>query len=206
MITLSFLVNRFIKHENQRRRTSMQDSDLIDLYFARNEQASAVTMRQFGGYCFTIANNILGNQQDAEECVNDVLIRLWERIPPARPDNLFAYIAAAARSIAINRLKHSRAQKRGGGEPTLVLDELRDCTASDSVEQAFDSKELTDTINAFLDTLKPKHRKIFVQRYWYFCSVDEIAEDLNISKSQVTVTLMRTRNKLRDCLKEEGFL
>ncbi|HAG14885.1 MAG TPA: RNA polymerase subunit sigma-70 [Ruminococcus sp.] len=184
----------------------MQDSELIDLYFARNEQASAETMRQFGSYCYTIANHILGNQQDAEECVNDVLIRLWEHIPPARPDNLFAYIASAARSIALNRLKHSRAVKRGGGEQTLVLEELRDCASSDNVEQTLDSKALSETINTFLGTLKPKHRKIFVQRYWYFCSVDEIAEDLNISKSQVTVTLMRTRKKLRDRLEQEGFL
>ena len=184
----------------------MNDQDLIALYFERNEQASAETYRRFGGYCYTIANNILGSEQDAEECVNDVLIRLWNRIPPTRPDNFYGYIAAVTRSIARNRYAASRTQKRGGGEIELALDELFECSGPDNVERETDSRELGAALNAFLGTLKPDHRKIFVQRYWYFCPGEDIAENLHIKKSKVSVTLMRTRQKLRDYLEEEGFL
>ncbi len=184
----------------------MDEQNLIALYFARNEQASAETYRIFGGYCYTIANNILGCEQDAEECVNDVLIRLWEKIPPTRPTNFYAYVAAVTRSIARNRYSASRAKKRGGGEVALALDELLDCSDADSVETQLDSKALSEALNDFLGTLKPDHRKIFVQRYWYFCPIENIAENLNVSKSKVSVTLMRTRTKLRHYLEKEGFL
>lgn len=185
----------------------MDDKALIKLYFDRNEHAISETQRQFGGYLYTIAHNILGSVQDAEECVNDVLMRLWERIPPAEPENLYAYSASVARSVARNRYAMEHALKRGGGETQLVLDELRDCcTAPDAVEQQIESRSLSEAVNDFLGTLKPEHRKIFVQRYWYLCPVDDIAEDLNISKSKVTVTLMRTRQKLRKHLEQEGFL
>lgn len=184
----------------------MNDKDLIALYFARDDAASAETHRKFGGYCYTIAHNILGNAQDAEECVNDVLLRLWERIPPAQPENLYAYIAAVTRSVARNRYAASLAQKRGGGEPDLALDELRDCTAPDTVEQQVSERALGKALSTFLGTLKSQHRIIFVQRYWYFCPVDDIAANLGITKSKVTVTLMRTRKKLRTFLEQEGFL
>ncbi len=184
----------------------MNDAELIALYYKRDERASAETFRKFGGYCYTIAHNILGSSRDSEECVNDVLLRLWERIPPAKPENLYAYTAAVTRSIARNRYAASQTKKRGGGETALVLDELRDCTAPDTVEQQLDSKELGAAISDFLGTLKEQHRIIFVQRYWYLCPVDQIAEELGITKSKVTVTLMRTRQKLRTYLEKEGFL
>ncbi len=184
----------------------MNDADLLALYFARDERASNETYRKFGGYCYTIANNILGSDPDAEECVNDVLLRLWEKIPPAKPDNFYAYIATITRNIARNRYRKENAQKRGGSETPLALDELRDCTGPDTVEQELDSRVLGGVIDKFLGTLKEQHRIIFVQRYWYLCSVEDIAEDLGISKSNVTVTLMRTRLKLRNYLEKEGFL
>lgn len=184
----------------------MDDKDLIALYFARDDTASAETQRKFGGYCYTIAHNILGNAQDAEECVNDVLLRLWERIPPAQPENLYAYIAAVTRSVARNRYAAAHSQKRGGGETALALDELRDCTAPDTVEQQVSERALGKALGQFLGTLKPQHRIIFVQRYWYLCPVEDIANNLGVSKSKVTVTLMRTRQKLRAFFEEEGFL
>lgn len=97
----------------------MNHKELIQLYFNRDEQASAETYRQFGGYCYTIANNILGNAQDAEECVNDVMIRLWERIPPNRPDNFYGYITVLTRRIACTRFNAARAKKRGGEKRPL---------------------------------------------------------------------------------------
>ena len=141
----------------------MNDHDLIALYFDRNEQASAETYRQFGGYCYTIAHNILGSEQDAEECVNDVLIRLWERIPPARPDNFYGYIAAVTRSIARNRYTASRAQKRGGGEIAAALDELNDCADSDSVDAQIDRRRFHED-NRLLPTGASFHAQCAPQR------------------------------------------
>ncbi|HAG14366.1 MAG TPA: RNA polymerase subunit sigma-70 [Ruminococcus sp.] len=186
---------------------TMDDKELISLYIDRNEQAISETQRIFGKYFYTIAHNILGSNQDAEECVNDVLMRLWDHIPPTIPENAKAYFTSVARSVANKRYKMNHALKRGGGETPAVLDELYDCCLdSDSVEQQIDRKALSDAINAFLETLKPEHRIIFVLRYWSVYPVDEIAEKLDISHSKVTVTLMRTRQKLRKHLELEGFL
>lgn len=186
---------------------TMETQELIKLYFDRNEQAISETQRLFGRYFYTIAHNMLGSVQDAEECVNDVLMRLWEHIPPANPENVNAYFASVARSVASKRYKMNHTQKRGGGETQLVLDELYDCcTDPDTVEQAIDRNALSNAINSFLETLKPEQRVIFVLRYWSVCPVDEIAEKLDISKSKVTVTLMRTRQKLRKYLEQEGFV
>ena len=186
---------------------TMDDKELISLYYNRNEQAISETQRIFGKYLYTIAHNILGSVQDAEECVNDILMRLWNYIPPANPENVNAYFGSVARSVARTRYKMNHSLKRGGGETQLVLDELYDCcTAPDSVEQAIDRNALTDAVNAFLETCKPEHRIIFILRYWSVCSVDEIAENLGISKSKVTVTLMRTRQKLRKYLEQGGFV
>lgn len=185
----------------------MNDNELIQLYFERDEQAISETERRFGGYFYTIAHNILGCVQDAEECVNDVLMRLWEHIPPAKPDNVYAYFIAVARSVARRKYKMNHTRKRGGGETQVVLDELYDCCSeSDSVEAQVDKNALCDAINAFLGTLNPEHRTIFILRYWYVYTVEEITEKLGISKSKVTVTLMRTRQKLRKYLEQEGFL
>ena len=186
---------------------TLDDKELIRLYFDRDEKAVTETQRIFGGYLYTIAHNILGSVQDAEECVNDVLMRLWEHIPPAKPENVYAYFASVARSVASKRYKMKHAQKRGGGETALVLDELHDCcTDPDTVEQQIDSRSLREAIAAFVETLKPEQQTIFIQRYWYVCPIEDIAEDLGISKSKVSVTLMRMRQKLRKHLEQEGFL
>ena len=186
---------------------TLDDRELIRLYFDRDERAVSETQRIFGGYLYTIAHNILGSVQDAEECVNDVLMRLWNHIPPAKPENVYAYFAAVARSVASKRYQMKHAQKRGGGETALVLDELHDCcTDPDTVEQQIDSRSLREAIAAFTETLKPEQQTIFIQRYWYVCPIEDIAENLGISKSKVSVTLMRTRQKLRKHLEQEGFL
>ena len=196
-----------LQNQTDRMMNTVDDKELIKLYFDRNELAVTETQRKFGGYLYTIAHNILGSVQDAEECVNDVLMRLWDHIPPANPENVYAYFASVARSVARKRYQKNHALKRGGNEAELVLDELRDCcTDPDTVEQKIDSRSLRDAITDFLDTLKPEQQTIFVQRYWYVCPIEDIAEDLGISKSKVSVTLMRTRQKLRKHLEQEGFL
>lgn len=185
----------------------MQDSEMLGMFQSRNEAVLTHVEKQFGSYCYTIAYNILGNEQDAEECVNDTWINLWNSIPPAAPENFYAFTAAVTRNIAKNRWKAQHRQRRGGGEAAVALEELLgEPAAGDDVEREVDSHALGEALNAFLGTLSADHRKIFVQRYWYFCPVDDIAEDLGITKSKVTVTLMRTRKKLQDYLEKEGLL
>lgn len=196
-----------LQTQTERMMNTVDDKELIKLYFDRNELAVTETQRKFGGYLYTIAHNILGSVQDAEECVNDVLMRLWDHIPPANPENVYAYFASVTRSVARKRYQKNHALKRGGNETELVLDELRDCcTDPDTVEQQIDDRSLRDAITEFLETLKPEQQTIFVQRYWYVCPIEDIAADLGISKSKVSVTLMRTRQKLRKHLEQEGFL
>lgn len=183
------------------------DKELLALYQARNQNAVRETENRFGGYCYTIAYNILGSRQDAEECVNDTLLRLWDSIPPAEPDDFYAYIAALTRNLARNRYKHDHAAKRRGAEADLALDELVQMpAANDSVEETVDGRRLGAAINAFLETLSKKQRIIFVQRYWYGMAVEEIAEEQHMPKGTVTVSLMRTRKKLQSYLERGGLM
>ena len=185
----------------------MQEQAMLAMFRRRDESVLTHAQKQFGSYCYTIAYNILGNEQDAEECVNDTWLNLWNSIPPAEPESLYAFTAAVTRNLAKNRWKAAHRQRRGGGEAAIALEELLgEPAARDDVEREVDSRALGEALNAFLGTLSEDHRKIFVQRYWYFCPVDDIAADLGVTKSKVTVTLMRTRKKLHDYLEKEGLL
>lgn len=183
------------------------DKELLALYNARNEDAVKETEARFGSHCFAIAYSILGTRQDAEECVNDALLRLWNSIPPAEPDDFYAYIAALTRNLARDRYKHDHAGKRGGTAADIALEELVQMPAGNaSVEEAVDGRRLGAAISAFLYTLPKRQRVIFMQRYWYGRAVDEIAADLHMPKGTITVTLMRVRKKLQSYLEKEGFM
>ena len=185
----------------------MEDAAIVDLYWQRSDQAISETDRKYGKYCHTIAYNLCANNEDAEECVNDTWFSAWNLMPDKRPTILSTFLGYITRNFALDRFKAKNAQKRGGGETALVLDELHDCcTDPDTVEQQIDSRSLREAIAAFVETLKPEQQTIFIQRYWYVCPIEDIAEDLGISKSKVSVTLMRTRQKLRKHLEQEGFL
>ena len=185
----------------------MTDHAILELFNRRDEKGLAAVQEQYSGYCYTVAYNVLGSREDAEECVNDTLIRLWNSIPPAQPESIGAYAAAAARNIAKNRWNQLHAQRRSGTEASIALEELViSPEAPDDVENEIDSRETGEAINRFLGGLHEKQRKIFVQRYWYFMPVEDIAADLRIPKSTVTVTLVRLRKKLRDYLEQEGLL
>ncbi|MBQ3939620.1 MAG: sigma-70 family RNA polymerase sigma factor [Oscillospiraceae bacterium] len=185
----------------------MTDRAILELLNRRDEKGLTAVQEQYSGYCYTVAYNILGSREDAEECVNDMLIRLWNAIPPAQPENVGAYAAAAAKNLARNRYVSRMAQRRGGAEEHLPLEELVILPeAPDNVEQEVDSREIGSGLNRFLGTLSEKQRKIFVQRYWFLMPVDDIAADLRIPKSTVTVTLVRLRKKLRNYLEKEGLL
>ena len=185
----------------------MTDQAIIELLNQRDEQGLAAIQAQYSSGCYAVAYRITGIREDAEECVNDMLTKLWNAIPPAKPDNLAAYALATARNLAKNRRRANLAVSRGGAETVLPLDELTILPeAPDNVEQEADCRALGEGLTRFLGTLKEKQRRIFVQRYWYLMPVEDIAADLRIPKSTVTVTLVRLRRKLRDYLEKEGLL
>ena len=182
----------------------MEDRDIVALYFARSENAIAETARKFGAYCRTIAYGILQNREDSEECVSDTYWRAWNAMPDQRPACLPAFLGKITRNLALNRWEKARAEKRGGGRIPLVLDELRQCAAQDPAEQLADEMAFVERMNRFLGGLPAEKRKIFLRRYWYCSSVQEIAADFSISESKVKMTLLRTRRALKAFLEQEA--
>lgn len=184
----------------------MDDANIVRLYWDRSEQAIPATAAKYGNYCTSIAKNILGNNEDAEECVNDTYWNAWNSIPPHRPSILSTFLGKITRNLSLNRYKHNTADKRGGSQSAMVLDEIAEFVSdTDSVEQEIDRRELVKTIDDFLDSL-PKHKKnIFVCRYWYFDSISDIANRFGMTENHVSVTLNRLRLKLHNYLLERGF-
>ena len=185
----------------------MEDRQIIDLYFRRDEDAIVRTREKYGGYCYHIAANILPLREDAEECVSDTWLRAWNAIPPARPDPLRSWLGRVTRNLALSHWRKDRAQKRGGSEAALAFEELSDClSGGEEPERVVEASALADAVNAFLATLKPRERSLFLARYWYFAPVREIAARTGKSESAVKSSLLRTRRKLYDYLNEEGLL
>lgn len=184
----------------------MEDSRIVELYWKRDADAIPATSEKYGGYCASIARNILGNEEDAEECVNDTWLGAWNSMPSHQPSVLSAFLGKITRNLSFNRRQRDRAEKRGGGELPLVLDELSECVSgNDSVEGELDRKELLSVINAFLNGLAPEKRAVFVCRYWYADSVGSIAARMGMTESHVSMTLTRLRRKLREHLTKGGF-
>ena len=185
----------------------MEDSRIVDLYWIRSEQAISATAAKYGKYCFSIANNILQNQEDAKEAVNDTYLGAWKSMPPHRPQVLSSYLGKITRRIAIKMWQASRSAKRGGGEMDLALDELSGClSAAGGPEQDMEAAELSRYLNTFVLSLPDTERRVFVCRYWYLDSVAAIADRFGFSQSKVKSMLLRTRNKLRIYLKKEGII
>lgn len=182
----------------------MEDEKIIELFWMRSEQAISETKAKYTGYCNAVSGNIL-SRQDAEECVNDAFMKLWETIPPQRPRSLKAYLSKIVRNLSLDRYEKNTAKKRGGGQSEAVFDEICEFISAGS-EQLADELALRDAINAFLAGLDKQTRIIFVQRYWYFCSIRDIARRLSLKESKVKMTLKRTREKLCEHLKKEGFV
>ncbi len=185
----------------------MDDTKIIDLYWARSESAIEETSKKYGSYCHSIAFRILHDDRDSEECVNDTWLGAWNAMPPKRPAVLSTFLGRITRNLALDRWKRYRTKKRGGGEMTVALEELQECVpAPGGVEAALDDMALTEQIDRFLGTLSAKKRKIFVQRYWYLCSIREIANNCGVSAGKVKVTLFRARQALREALQKEGVM
>ena len=181
----------------------MEDSKIVALYWERSQRAIAETAKKYGTYCYRIAHNILHNREDAEECVNDTYLRTWEAIPPSRPDRFSAFLARITRNLSLNRYEKRYADKRGDGQIPLLLDELQECVP-DSGSTVAEDLLLKDLLNRFLDGLHPRTRRLFVLRYWYAYSLEEIATLQRMSRENVAVTLFRAREKLKNYLQEEG--
>lgn len=183
----------------------LEDSKIIELFFARVEQAIVELSAKYGTVCGRIARNILKNDLDAEECVNDTYLAAWNTIPPQKPNPLRTYIFRIVRNISIARY-HANASVKRNSIYDVALDELESCLAAAlTVEQEISAEELSLQIDRFLDTLDKENRVMFVRRYWYSDSISDIAEMFQITNHNVSVRLSRTRDKLKTHLKKEGF-
>ena len=184
----------------------MEDNIILDLYAARSETAITETARKYGGYCLTIALNLLKDRSDAEECVNDTYLKAWEVIPPEKPLNFRAFIAKITRNLCLKRYETNMAQKRGGGF-TAISEELNECLVSPhDVESEYDAREIGILIDTFLYETDKESRIIFVSRYWCGDSIKTIAKRFEIGESKVKTNLFRTRNKLKSYLESEGII
>ena len=184
----------------------MDDQELIQLYWDRKEQAIPETAQKYGAYCKAIAGNILHDPEDEEECVNDMYWKAWNAMPTHWPEHLAAFLGKITRNLSFNKYRHDHAEKRGGGEIALVLNELTDCVSdTDSTEDVLERQELIREINTFVKNLPAEKRTVFVRRYWYADPVLEIAKDCGMLPGTVSKILERTRKQLKNHLTERGF-
>lgn len=182
----------------------MEDRRILQLLFARAEQALEELAKKYGNGLLRLCRNILGNNENAQECVNDTYLALWNAIPPARPDPLSAYIYRVSRNIALKRLRQETAQKRGGGYG-VSLDELCGCVADRRASDMLDAWLLGQAISAFLAEESRENRVLFLRRYWFGDSIRDAAQAVGLSENTASVRLSRIRNKLRDYLIREGY-
>ena len=184
----------------------MEDNQIIELYFQRNEDAIKETKSKYGSYCYAIANNILHNKEDSEECVNDTWFKAWNAMPPQKPTKLRLFLAKITRNLSFNRFQAQSAKKRGGGEIHLVLDELAECIAHESdIENEYMANELEESIRLFVRALPERDGNIFVRRYFFTEPIPVIANRYRMSANNVMVILSRTRKKLKAHLEKEGL-
>lgn len=185
----------------------MEDDKIVELYWQRSQQAISESSAKYGIYCYTIAARILSAREDAEECVNDTWLRAWDSMPPHRPNRLDTFLGKLTRNLSLDRWKWLHAQKRGVGQTELALDELEHCLSAPntSPEQNLDAQALAESLNRFLEALPREKRILFLQRYWYLCSVSDIANRFGMKENTVASTLFRLRSQLRLHLEKEGF-
>ena len=183
----------------------MDDEQIVALYFARDERAIEQTKKKYDRYCRYIAENILPSYEDVEECVSDAYLKAWNTIPPQHPDSLAGYMGMLTRQISFDRYRGSHRLKRGGGEMALILDELEDCIEDKSSSSVEDKVVLQDALNRFFTALPQRVRIVFLQRYWYMCTIEQIADETGLSPGNVKVMLHRTRRSFKDYLEKEGI-
>lgn len=181
----------------------MEDKQIVALLWRRSQEALAVIAEKYEPLLLRLARNILSSEEDAQECVNDTYLALWNSIPPQKPDPLGAYACRICKNNAISRLRKSKAAKRN--ELTVSLEELSECIGEDTLQQITDGKALGDAIDCFLSTLPKENRILFIRRHWFGDSISQIAKDRGSTESAVSIRLSRTRSRLKDYLIKEGF-
>lgn len=183
----------------------MEDNKIIELFFARNEQAIMETDRKYGKLCFSIAKNIVNNCEDAEECVNDTYLGIWNSIPPTHPNNFVAYICKIVRNLSLKMLEYSNALKRSVND-IMPFYELEEMISDDRFMDNINDTEIVDLINEFLWRENENSRNVFIRRYWFCDSIGELASRYSISENTVKSMLFRTRKRLKNYLEKEGVL
>lgn len=182
----------------------MDDKQIIELYFERNEQAIKETQNKYGAFCHRIAMNILGIHEDAEECVNDTYYSVWKQIPPTVPEVFKVYLGRITRNLSISRFRAMRAKKRYSSME-IMLSELNDCVPSSSnVEQTIDVMQLSDYISEWLDSLPEEDCALFVRRYWFGDEVQELAKKCGITAAKMAQRMLRLRKSLKAALEQKG--
>lgn len=185
----------------------MEDTRIVDLYWARSESAIAETSAKYGKYCYAIAYNILADHEDADESVNDTYLDAWNNMPPHRPSILSTFLGKITRRISIDKWRRRTADKRGGGEIMLALDELSDCVPSNhNVEHEVEGAQLAKVINDFVMSLPPMDRRVFICRYWYLDPISTISQQFGFSESKIKMMLYRQRRRLLSQLEREALL
>lgn len=182
----------------------MEDLQIIGLYFVRDERAIQETANKYGKLCFRMAKNFLSSDADAEECVNDTWLTVWNRIPPVRPNNFTAFLCKITRNLSLKRLEFLNATKRSA-DAVLSLSELESTLPDACVRPSLEDAELGALLTAFLWSEKELDRNVFLRRYWFFDSISEIAEAYAMNENSVKSMLFRSRNRLRKFLKKEGI-
>ena len=186
---------------------ALKENDIIDLFFARSEEALSARRAQYGAYLRVLAGRILTNREDAEEAENDAYLDAWNTIPPKHPESLKGYLAMLCRRRALDMVDRRDSKKRGGGEQGLIFEEI-----AESLPGGEDGREwagrisLREALEAFVTGLPERERNIFLQRYWYCLSIREIAEKHGLTENHVKVLLHRLRRKLKQQLEKEGVL
>lgn len=184
----------------------MEDSAIVDLYWQRSDDAIQESQRKYGNYCHAIAYKLVGDHRDAEECVNDTWLQAWNLMPDKRPKLLSSFLGGICRGLAISLYRTKTSKKRGGGEIPLVLEELADCIPSKSDPQReYQDREFAAAISRFVSRLPETERRVFVARYWYLASVEDISRRAGFSVSKTKSMLLRIRDRLREYLREEGL-
>ena len=182
----------------------MDDKRIVELYWKRDESAITETQSKYGRYCYAIAFNILRVREDAEECENDTYLDAWDSMPPERPAELSSFLGMLTRRRALDRYRYKRAQKRAEDAGLVPLCELEECLCSEkSIVDELAEKELAQALSDFLHTLSENECNVFLRRYWFFDSIDDVCRRYGFGKSRVKMMLKRTREKLAKYLENE---
>lgn len=183
----------------------MNDAAIIDLFWKRSETAISAVSEKYGSFCHSISYHILQDDRDAEECVNDTWLRTWNSIPPKRPSRLSVFLGRIARNLALDKYRQYHAEKRRMTRTATALEELSECiSGGDNISESVEGSFVTECIEEFLFQLPAHKRIIFIRRYWYLDSIQELSDNYGISESAVTSMLFRMRKQLRQHLLREG--